>query len=285
VAAVTTAHGVHGDHGGHGDPAGGALADLLGWAPLGAVLAGALGGYVWAALRARRTARGWSAWRTASFAAGVALLAAATLPAAAQAAHADPRGHVLQHLAVGMYAPIALVMAAPVTLGLRTLPPAGRRRLARLLSGRVPHVLGHPVAALALDTGGLYLVHLTPLYAAAQAHPGVHALVHAHYLAAGCLFAWAVAGPDPAPRRPGTRVRLGALFAAAAAHAVLAKLLYAHPHLWPPGATANGADAAVLMYYGGDGAELLLAVALFAAWYRRRGRAPGRYAAPAPAGT
>ena len=41
-------------------------------------------------------------------------------------------------------------------------------------------------------------------------------------------------------------------------------------------ASAIGTEAAVpqWMYYGGDAVELLLAVALFAAWYRRRGRSP-----------
>ncbi len=61
------------------------------------------------------------------------------------------------------------------------------------------------------------------------------------------------------------------LFAGTAAHALLAKLMYGHGY--PRGAGAAPEDlevAAVMMYYGGDLAELLLAVLLFAAWYRRR---------------
>nr|MBO2503287.1 hypothetical protein [Thermoanaerobacterales bacterium] len=40
----------------------------------------------------------------------------------------------------------------------------------------------------------------TPLYTAAESDGAVHAAVHAHHLVAGCAFAWAIAGPDPAPR-------------------------------------------------------------------------------------
>ncbi|MFD6948515.1 MULTISPECIES: cytochrome c oxidase assembly protein [unclassified Nocardiopsis] len=264
----------------------GAGASLPGWglAAALALLALALSAYAVAARRARRAPRGWSGLRTASFALGVALLAAALVPSLAHTAHHDPRVHMLQHLLIGMYAPLALVMAAPLTLALRTLPTARRRPVARVLRSRPLHVLGHPATALLLDTGGLYLVHLTPVHAAAQTHPAVHALVHLHYLAAGYLFAWSVAGPDPAPRRPGTATRLTALILAVAAHSFLAKLLYAHPHTWPPGAehTALAGEAAQLMYYGGDLAELLLAVALFAAWYRRRSRTPRPPAAASP---
>ncbi len=65
------------------------------------------------------------------------------------------------------------------------------------------------------------------------------------------------------------------LVAAAGGHAALAKFLYAHAEVVPPGAGHDAEAmraAARLMYYGGDVAELLLVVALFAAWYRRWGR-------------
>jgi len=65
------------------------------------------------------------------------------------------------------------------------------------------------------------------------------------------------------------------LVLAAGAHAVLAKLLYAGAATLPAlqgYPVARSEQAAQLMYYGGDVAEVLLAVALCAAWARSRRR-------------
>jgi putative membrane protein len=77
---------------------------------------------------------------------------------------------------------------------------------------------------------------------------------------------------DPIRHRPGWALRAGTLLAAAAAHAVLAKSLWA---TGPPGAAHTPADlhlASQLMYYGGDVVEVALALLLAGQWYRARGR-------------
>lgn len=249
--------------------------------PILLIAAAAVALYAAAAGWQRRPMRRWSRWRTGSFAVGVGLVALALSPPVAHLAHHDFRGHVVQHLLIGMFAPLALVLAAPVTLALRTLPARASRRIVALLRSRPAHWLSHPACALLLSTGGMYLLYLTPLYAAVLASPGLHRLVNVHFLAAGYLFAAVVVGADPLPRRPSMRARLAALFLSIAAHAALGKLMYAY--LWPRG-TPHDAEAiragAQLMYYGGDAAELLLAVALFGGWYAARGRRPGRPSAP-----
>ncbi|MEU4399919.1 cytochrome c oxidase assembly protein [Micromonospora orduensis] len=251
-------------HGGH-------VADGPGWSPLLPVAVLAVG-YLLAAVR---DPRGWDHRRTAAWLLGCAVLAVAVGPLAQLPD--DPRGHMAQHLLLGMFAPLGLVLGAPVTLLLRVAPPPTRRLVGRLLRSRPLHLIAHPVTAALLTTGGLALVLLTPLYAAAEHQPALHHALHLHYVAAGYLFAWSLAGPDPAPRRPGLAVRIGALLGASAGHAVLAKYLYAQAGTLPPGLTDRDPvafqAAAQLMYYGGDLAELLLAVALFATWYRRRSRA------------
>jgi putative membrane protein len=238
---------------------------------LGLLPVGALALYLAAAARQRR--KRWSGWRTLSFVAGIALLVVAlSSPLAAWARH-DLRGHMLQHLLLGMFAPLALVLAAPLTLLLGSVPAPAARRISALLRSRPVHGLTHPVTALILDVGALYLLHLTPLYAATLSSPALHGAVHFHFFAAGCLFAWAIVGPDPAPRRPRFRTRLLVLLLAIAAHSTLAKIMYAYG--WPRGTPHDIEQiraAAQWMYYGGDLAELLLACALFAAWHRAAGR-------------
>lgn len=238
---------------------GAALLPLIGLAILAAA-------YLAATWRQHQIGRSWSAWRTVSWIGGVGLLILALTPPLTNNAHHDMGAHMLQHLLIGMFAPLGLALAAPVTLLLRTLPVPVARRTARLLRARPLAWLSHPVVALLLNTGGMYLFYLTPLYALSMSSPALHGAVLIHFLAAGYLFTWAIAGPDPGPHRPPWRDRLIVLFLAMAAHATLAKLMYAYG--WPQGAMDTEAalrDAAQLMYYGGDLAELLLAIALFSA--------------------
>jgi putative membrane protein len=251
-----------------GDPAAWLLPVLLVAVPVLLYLAGVR--------RARRrpSPRG-SRWHTGSFLTGAAMLGLATSPPLEALADADARGHMAQHLLLGMYAPLALVLGAPLTLLLGSIPVAARRHVGRVLGSGVLHGLGHPVSAALLSVGGLYLLYLTPLYVLTTQHTTIHHLIHLHFIVAGYLFAWSIAGPDPAPRRPGISRRAAVLVLAAAAHAYLAKLLFAEGDQLPPGSPHTVAEmeqAAQWMYYGGDIAEILLATALFAFWYRQRGR-------------
>lgn len=255
---MTTPAGMH-SHGGSGT-----TVLLL------AVLATAAAAYLLLAERRRREPRGWSAWRTAAFLAGLATLAAALVPSLVPFAPGSFPGHMYQHLLIGMYAPIGLVLGAPVTLLLRSVSPATGRTIGRVLRSRPAHLVANPVTALALNLGGLVVLYVTPLYDATAASPALHHLVHLHFLAAGYLFAWVVAGPDPAPHRPSVPARLVVLGVAIGGHAVLSQLIYAgalSQLTAPAGELRAGGD---LMYFGGDIAELLLAVALVTTWRPRR---------------
>ncbi|MFD6425646.1 cytochrome c oxidase assembly protein [Streptomyces sp. NPDC060198] len=232
--------------------------------------------------RQRNPARGWTRWRAISFAAGCTLLGAALSPPVSTFAHADFRGHMAQHLLLGMYAPLLLVLGAPVTLLLRTLPARRARSLTRLLHTRPLRAAAHPVPALLLSTGSLAVVYGTPLYDATTARPVLHWLLHAHFLLSGCLFAHAVAGPDPAPSRPTVPARLLVLGVAVAAHAAVSQLMYGGFLIDVHAPVDHVRGGAEIMYYGGDIAELLLAGALVATWRPARRHRPGIAARLAP---
>lgn len=241
-------------------------------------------GYLLLARTARRRnpVLGWSTRRTAAFTTGLLLLAAGLLPPLAPFAGADFRGHMVQHLLVGMYAPLLLVLGAPVTLLLRTLPAASARRLTAVLHSRPARVLTHPAVALLLSTGSLALLYFTPLHDAAAAHPAGTWLILLHFLLSGCLFAHAIAGPDPAPARPGVPARLVVLGLAIAGHAVMSQLMYGGYWVQVHAPAAEVRGGAEIMYYGGDIAELLLAAALVATWRPDRRPRPGLRAGTSP---
>lgn len=249
------------NHGGIGGASGssGVAAILL--------LTAVLLAYVLPAVDRRAEPRGWSGWRIGSFALGIVLIGLALQPGLLPTD--DFRGHMAQHLVIGMVAPLLLVLGAPMTLLLRSVTPRVGRFVGEVLRSRPMHLIASPAAALVLNLGGLLAVYGTPLYAVMQRNSAVHALVTVHVFLAGSLFVWVIAGPDPAPRRPSVPVRLVVLGIAVAGHAVLSQLLYAGV-LEVPVPDDQRRGAAELMYYGGDIAELLVALALVSRWRPRR---------------
>ncbi|MGV9366304.1 cytochrome c oxidase assembly protein [Amycolatopsis sp. NPDC003731] len=222
----------------------------------------AFAAYEAGAWRLRRRGDRWPPIRDVVFGAGAA---AALAPGGSTFT-----GHMLQHVLLGMVAPVLIVLARPVTLLLRAVPAAARRRLKRLLEAA--GVLVFPPVAAVLEAGSLWLLYRTGLFAALGDSPWLHV----HVFLTGLLFTTAVCRLDPVRDRAGLGVRAGALIGAAAAHAVLAKTLYVSP---PPGVALAVADrqaGAELMYYGGDVVELGLALIIALQWYAARGRAEAR---------
>jgi putative membrane protein len=227
--------------------------------------------YLYGAAGVRGKKGGWGLWRTFSFLVGTALLGVSLLPSTMRWAHQDLRGHMVQHLLLGMFAPLFLVLGAPVTLALKALPVGTARVGTAVLRSSLFYSLSHPLPAFLLNIGGMYLLYLTPLYTESLKSPFLHAVVHLHFLLAGYLFTWSMIGQEPVPRRPAFNVRVFMLFVSIASHAFLSKFMYAY--LYPinsPHSAGQIQEAAKLMYYWGDLSELLLAIALFAAWYKKR---------------
>ncbi|MFE1471201.1 cytochrome c oxidase assembly protein [Nocardiopsis dassonvillei] len=272
------------DHRGH-EPAT-AVPGLLApgaWAVLALVCA-ALAVYAVAALLPSRRGGAWPWIRVLAWAAGCAAVGAALVGPLAERARHDFAAHMAGHVLLGMLGPLLLVLAAPATLALRTLPLDAARTLSRVLRSAPAAFATHPVVAGLLSVGGLWALYRTGLYAATHTDPLLHALVHAHVLAAGCLFTFAVlGGPDPAPHRLPPPWRAAALVAAVAAHNVLAKSLYAVP---PPGVPAEQAHAgAQLMYYAGAPVEIALIFLVCRPWLLPRPRPEaGRGRLRTPAG-
>ncbi|MGW0337376.1 cytochrome c oxidase assembly protein [Streptomyces sp. NPDC003011] len=257
----------------HPVPVGAGWQDLAQAAASTAAVLAAVG-YLLAARRLRGRGDTWPWPRDAAFTAGSGALAWATL--------AEPPGgpftaHMTQHLTAGMAAPLLLVLARPLTLALRTLPPGRvRRGLLATAHARPARLLLFPPLAALVDIGGLWLLYRTGLFAALHDQPPLYALVHAHVTAAGLWFTFTVCQLDPVRRRWSLAVRATTLLGVGTLHAVLAKSLYATA---PPGTAFAPGDlhtGAQLMYYGGDLAELALAGTLAVQWYTATGRAHAR---------
>ena len=176
----------------------------------------------------------WPVGRTISFASGVAVLDFATSGGLGVYALFSFEYHMIAHMVIGMVAPIGLVLGAPITLALRTLPQGRtpeergvRGMLIALLHSRYSIVLTNPITALALFDGSLFVLYFTDLFGnLMQSHAG-HLFMNVHFLLAGYLFFYVIIGIDPNPRKIPHLFRIVILFAAMSIHAFFAIALLA----------------------------------------------------------
>ncbi len=168
----------------------------------------------------------WPVGRTISFALGISVIDFATSGGLGVYAQFSFSYHMLAHMLLAMVAPIGLVLGAPMTLALRTLPQGRtptergvRGSLLAVLHSKVGVFYTNPVVALIIFDGSLFALYFTDLFASMmQSHLG-HLVMNLHFLAAGFLFFFVVIGIDPNPRKIPYLVQIVVLFAAMSIHA------------------------------------------------------------------
>jgi putative copper resistance protein D len=168
----------------------------------------------------------WPVGRTVAFALGITAIDFATSGGLGVYAQFSFSYHMISHMVLGMIAPIGLVLGAPMTLALRTLPQGRtpeergvRGSLLAALHSRYGVVITNPIVALAIFDGSLFALYFTDLFAVLmQSHVG-HLFMSLHFLAAGFLFFFIIIGVDPNPRRVHHLVQIVILFAAMSIHA------------------------------------------------------------------
>jgi putative membrane protein len=158
------------------------------------------------------------------------------------------------------------VLAAPMTLALRTLDVNSARHLSRMLKSCPVRILSDPIVASLLNVGGLWVLYTTDLYVTMQQNIILQVLVHIHVFFASYLFTVSMIYIDPTPHRTSFVYRAIVLVIALAGHGILSKYIYAHPPGSVPAAQAE--TGGMVMYYGGDAIDLVLISVLFFQWFR-----------------
>jgi len=168
----------------------------------------------------------WPIGRTIAFALGISATDFATSGGLGLYAQFSFSYHMMSHMVLGMIAPIGLVLGAPMTLALRTLPQGRnsnergvRGSLLAALHSKVGVIYTNPIVALAIFDGSLFALYFTDLFSVLmQSHVG-HLFMSLHFLAAGFLFFFIIIGVDPNPRKVHHLVQIVILFAAMSIHA------------------------------------------------------------------
>ncbi|MGH2701657.1 MAG: cytochrome c oxidase assembly protein [Actinomycetota bacterium] len=192
--------------------------------------------------------------------------------------------HMVQHLLLTMVAAPLLLLGAPVTLWLRSAPPAKRKGVLRVLHSRPARTLTHPVVTWCVFALVMWITHFTPLYDLALENEPAHIAEHAAYLGAACLFWWPVIGLEPSRARLGWPGRIVYVLLAMPQQSFLgvaihqaSSPLYSHYETlarpWGPTPLADQRLAGTLMWIAGDFLFIGALTLVVLAWMRHERRA------------
>lgn len=239
--------------------------------------------WVW---RLRRRGDSWPVGRTISLVVGLLVLAWATSGGPAVYGHVLFSAHMGQHMLLVMLAPLLLALSAPVTLAARALPArhdgsrGPREWVLGIVHSRVARFFANPVVACINFAGSMVVFYFTDLFPLALATYLGHLLMVVHFTLAGYLFANALVGVDPGPRRPAYPVRLLLLFATMAFHAFFGLALVEGEVLlapdwfgllgrpWGPPALEDQQTGGGIAWGVSELPMLALAIAVAVAWTR-----------------
>jgi putative membrane protein len=220
----------------------------------------------------RRASR-WPARRTLSFLAGIGGVLVALQSGLDGYDDELLSVHMAQHMLLLLVAPLLLLGGRPLLLALRSLPPARRGVMARVLVRARPLTAAWP--ALAAFGAVVIITHLPSFYGATLRHPLLHDLEHAVYLGAGLVMWSPLLDGDPVPRhRLNGVAKLVYLIVAMMPMALVGAYLNRHatlfyPSYGPPAralgvsAVNDQGQAGAIMWVAG--AVIMTAVGLWAA--------------------
>ena len=100
--------------------------------------------------------------------------------------------HMVQHMMLGMIAPVLLVAGIPESFV--------RAWLKYPLIARVEKILGYPPLTLIVANGTFWVWHLPSLYNLTLANETVHIFEHLLFMVTGCMLWWPVFKPIPEGR-------------------------------------------------------------------------------------
>lgn len=235
-------------------------------------------------LRARDIA--WSPWRTFSWVTAWIVFAWVTMGGPQVYGLVLFSSHMVMHMLLVMGIPVLFALAAPVTLGLRAVPPrrdgsrGPREWVLALIHSRWARVWSHPIVTGVNFAGSLFLFYYTDLLPLAMSSHVGHVLMVIHFSLAGYLFANAIIGIDPGVERPYYPVRLVLLFAAMIFHAFFGLSLISYSSLlgadyfgrlglsWWVDALADQEYGGLVTWGIGEAPTLILAILIALAWIR-----------------
>ncbi|TCO60451.1 cytochrome c oxidase assembly protein [Actinocrispum wychmicini] len=230
-------------------------------------------GYVWAA---RRTGE-WRRSRTVYFCAGLATVLMVTVSFVGVYADSLFWVRAVQTVVLLMITPLLLVMGAPLTLLLATVPERTADRLRKAGRSVTARVLTFPLVVTVVLVAPTFVLYFTPLYEASLRNGFVDDLVHVGLVGAGFVYFWTRLGVDPTPRSDSYLVSLWISLTEVIADGALGLVVWLGPLIasgyyqartWGPDIRLDQIIGAGVLWIGGDLAGLMFVGALVVRWRR-----------------
>lgn len=229
----------------------------------------------------------WPIGRTVAFALGITAIDYAVNGGLGVYAQVAFSFHMISHMVLATLAPIGIVLGAPITLALRTLP-IGRTQDERgvrgyaigILHSRYSRIITHPVSALIIFEASLFALYFTNLFNWLMSYHFGHFFMGLHFLLSGILLFFVIIGVDPTPQKSPFIFRIVILFVAISIHAFFSVALMSSSQLvdggyfaeiarpWWPDFLADQKMGASIGWAMGEIPILLALIATFLQWIR-----------------
>ncbi|KYG31918.1 cytochrome c oxidase assembly protein [Alkalihalobacillus trypoxylicola] len=223
-------------------------------------------GYILAVLITNKRNKKWPRYRLLCWVIGIFLVLFSFVGPLAERAHQSFTYHMLAHLFLGMLAPLLWVLAAPVTLLLKTIKVSTARRIMKIFQSKLARLITHPMYATIINIGGLWLLYTTSLYHYIHESMMLYHLIHTHTFLVGYLFTSSLLYIEPIYHRVSFKTRAIFLILAIAGHGILSKYLYAHSLKGI--SVIDSEKGSMLMYYGGDTIDMFIIIIFCYQWYK-----------------
>jgi len=229
----------------------------------------------------------WPINRTIFFALGISVADFAVNGGLGVYSHVAFSFHMVAHMALATLAPIGIVLGAPITLALRTLP-IGRTSQERgvrgfalaLLHSRYSRFLTNPIVAMLIFDVSMFALYFTDLFQWLMSYHFGHFFMAMHFFIAGFLFFAALIGIDPVPNKFPFVARIVVILAAMSIHAFFSISLMSSSVLvdggyfaaldrpWWPDLLGDQKTGAAFGWAFGEVPILLALAATFVQWVR-----------------
>jgi cytochrome c oxidase assembly factor CtaG len=237
--------------------------------------------YGWGVVRVarRHPARPWSAWRTASFGAGLLVIVIATQSGIGAYDDLLFYDHMIQHLLLLMVAPPLLIAAQPLTLLLHASRNPVHTWAKRVLRSHVVGFLTWPVFGVVLYALAVTASHLTGIANLVERNQSVHNAEHALFVIIGYLFFLPILGTEPIRWRLSYPIRFVLLVllmpidtftgvALGYGSASSPGVPVGPRPVWAPSPVSDLHSGGAVMWVGGDGIMFVLMMVVFLMWAR-----------------